>query len=118
MIKVGNPPYLECSSKGDKRFSAFYAKPASLNGKSIEEAYQGAKVFSDGSTNLHWRKAKGRIAVNQIELAILYKQWWKDWILEQNLLPILKQAKGLSDIFGQGGHICQAIILWQLRSEL
>ena len=34
MIKHGEPPYLECSSAGDKRFSAFWAK---LGDKSIEE---------------------------------------------------------------------------------
>ena len=44
MIKHGNPPYLECSSRGDKRFSAFYAR---IKGKTIEEIYQSAKIFAD-----------------------------------------------------------------------
>ena len=115
MIRIGNPPYLECSSKGDKRFSAFYAK---VNGKSIEEHYQAAKVFPDGSTGLSWRKAKGRKPVNIKEVTILYKDLWKQY-LDKNpaLVRGLIQAKGLSDIFGQKDHNCQALVLWELRTK-
>lgn len=73
MAKYGKAPYIECSSKGDKRFSAFYAR---VNGKSIEEQYQSAKVFHDGSTGLHWRKAKGRKPVNNGYVAALYERLW------------------------------------------
>ena len=52
MIKHGTAPFWECSSKGDKRFSAFYAR---VDGRSIEEQYQAAKIFEDGSTGLTWR---------------------------------------------------------------
>lgn len=45
MIKHGESPYLECSSKGDKRFSAFYARLQNNLGRSIEEIYQGVKCF-------------------------------------------------------------------------
>lgn len=115
MIKLGTSPYLECSSKGDKRFSAFYARPRSLNGKSIEEAYQSMKVFADGSTGLGWREAKGKKAINADECRIAYEQWWKEWIEEQKLIDVLVEAQGLSDMFGQKGHICQAEVLWNLR---
>ena len=37
---------LECSSRGDKRFSAFYAV---INGRSIEELYQSCKRDSKGN---------------------------------------------------------------------
>lgn len=117
MLRFGEPPYLECSSRGDRRFSAFYARPKSLGGKSIEEAYQAAKVFEDGSTGLDWRTAKGRKAINQDELVIAYNLWWDEWITDQNLLPVLKAASGLSDIFGQPGHVCQAEVLWRIRNE-
>jgi|SRR6267378_1229567 len=117
MVKVGNPPYLECSSKGDKRFSAFYARPAVLNGQSIEEAYQAMKVFGDGSTGLKWMEAKGRQAVNQTECAKVYAQWWREWVNEQGLLPVLKAASGLSDIYGQPSHVCQAVVLWDIRNS-
>lgn len=45
MIRIGDPPYLECSSKGDKRFSAYFARLKSHNNSSVEEVYQAAKVF-------------------------------------------------------------------------
>lgn len=116
MLKFGSPPFLECSSAGDRRFSAFYAAPRSLDGKSIEVAYQGVKVFTDGSTGLGWRSAKGRKAVNQEECAALYEKLWREWVEEQNLLPVLKAASGLSDRFGQEGHVCQAEVLWRIRN--
>jgi hypothetical protein len=117
MIRIGNPPYLECSSHGDKRFSAFWARPESLRGQSIEEAYQAMKIFVDGSTGLPWREAKGRQAVNQEQCAAQYKEWFRQWINEQHLLPILQKASGLSDKFGQPGRVCQALVLWELRNE-
>lgn len=117
MIRVGTAPYLECSSRGDKRFSAFYAKPKCLKGKSIEEAYQGTKIIN-GHSGLTWREAKGKQAENPRECAAYYKEWWKEYIIENDFLHILKAASGLSDIFGQENHLCQAKILWELRNEM
>lgn len=118
MMTFGKPPFLECSSRGDTRFSAFYARPRSLGGRSIEEAYQAMKVFPDGSTGLEWRKAKGRYATNMQECQAAYRGWWREWINEQNLLPVLKRASGLSDMFGRAGSTCQAQVLWDLRNEV
>lgn len=117
MVKHGNAPFLECSSRGDKRFSAFYARPESLKGKSIEEAYQAMKVFEDGATGLHWRQAKGRRAVNAAECASAYERWWREWVKEQGLLDVLKKASGLSDMFGRPGGVCQATVLWKIRLD-
>lgn len=116
MLRRGEAPYLECSSKGDKRFSAFYARPKSLNGKSIEDAYQAKKIFADGTTGLGWREAKGRHPINLLECQEYYYMLWEEWIKEQNLLPILKSASGLSDIFGIEGNTCQAEVLWRIRN--
>ena len=115
MLCYGSAPYLECSSKGDKRFSAFYAK---IGLKSIEEIYQGAKIFEDGQTNLNWREAKGRVAINQDQCNILYSQLWDCYIIKNpKLLIILKNNSGLSDMFGQEGHCCQATELWRIRTS-
>ncbi len=117
MIRVGEAPYLECSSKGDKRFSAFYARIKGRGNRSIEDLYQAAKVFENGDTGLSWRDAKGRKAVNQKEVSELYSLLWDEYIKENpELLAILKQATGLSDIFGQRGHCCQALELWRIRN--
>jgi len=117
MIRHGQPPYLECSSRGYKPFSAFYARIN--NAISIEELYQRFKIFEDGSTNISWREAKGRRAVNAEEATVYYKELWRTY-LEQNpdLVPHLLAAKGLSDMFGQEGHVCQATVLWELREEM
>jgi len=114
MIKHGEAPFLECSSKGDKRFSAFYAR---INGKSIEERYQAFKRFEDGSTGLDWREAKGRKAVNAEVAAEFYAGLW-DYYIENHphLLGVLKNVPGLSDIFGQPNHCCQATELWRIRN--
>jgi hypothetical protein len=72
MIQHGTAPFLECSSRGDRRFSAFAARIKSRGNKSIEEIYQAAKVFADGSTGLSWREAKGKRAVNADEVRALY----------------------------------------------
>ena len=117
MLRFGEPPYLECSSKGDKRFSAFYAHIKARGNKSIEELYQAHKVFADGTTGLHWRKAKGRTdCVNLRECRMLYSILWREYIVENPELNfIINRASGLSDIFGQAGHACQAEELWRIR---
>ena len=117
MICFGEAPFLECSSKGDKRFSAFFARIRGRGNRTIEEIYQAAKVFSDGATNLSWRKAKGRSCINQNEVRQLYSVLWREYIDENpELLPVLQEATGLSDIFGQVGHACQAEELWNIKN--
>jgi len=118
MIKHGSSPYLECSTKGDRRFSAFCARIDGRGGMSIEEIYQSAKVFANGETGLSWQDAKGRIPVNADEVARLYSTLWDEYIDENpQLLLILKMVSGLSDRFGQYGHVCQATELWRIKCE-
>lgn len=117
MFKIGRKPYLECSSKGDKRFSAFIARIVKRDNKSIEELYQAAKVFADGSTGLSWQQAKGKQAVNQEECRILYSTLWDEYF-EENKGLLLELSKGLylgfSDMFGQEGHACQAAEIYRI----
>jgi hypothetical protein len=118
MIRHGESPYLECSSRGDRRFSAFYAR---VNGRSIESQYQAAKQFKIDDelvSGLTWREAKGRFAVNHEEVNELYSRLW-DRYIEKNpeLLAILRKYSGVSDIFGQTGHVCQATELWRIRNS-
>lgn len=115
MIKVGNEPYLECSSRGDKRFSAFYARIKSLGNKSIEELYQAKKVFSDGTTGLTWREAKGKRAINMPEVAKYYEDLWRIYLNENpELIDVLKKYNGFSDMFGRQGCQCQAVTLFKI----
>ena len=118
MIKHGIAPFLECSSKGDIRFSAFYAQIRNRGNKSIEQIYQASKILADGSTNHTWREAKGQKAINQKDCNKLYSQLWDEYIQENpELLDILKEQSGLSDMFGQVGHCCQATELWRIRNK-
>lgn len=118
MLKFGNPPYLEASSAGDKRFSAFGARIAGRDFKSIEEIYQSSKIFADGNPAKNWRDAKGRRALNQDEVSALYVQLWREYFLENSyLVEVLLNASGISDRYGQAGHNCQAEVLWNLRQE-
>lgn len=117
MIKHGMPEFLECSTMGDVRFSAFHAHLKD-SGRCIEIRYQSAKVFEDGSTGLNWRDAKGRRPVNHETVARLYSHLWDRYIAENpGLLLVLKRAKGLSDVFGRKGSVCQATELWRIRNS-
>ena len=122
MIKLGEAPFLECSSKGDNRFSAFYAR-VEHNGRiaSIEVHYHAAKVFKDQRTGIEtssWREAKGKSPVNYAYVSDLYSKLWDQYIGNHpELLVVLKRATGLSDIFGQPGRVCQAVELWRIRNQ-
>jgi hypothetical protein len=118
MVRIGQAPHLECSTAGDRRFSAFCARIRGRGGRSIEDLYQAAKVLPDGRTGLTWRQAKGRRAVNEEEVRALYAQLWREYLAENpGLIPVLLAQTGLSDRFGRPGGVCQATVLWELRAE-
>ena len=115
MLRFGIAPYLECSSKGDTRFSAFHAK---VDGVAIETLYQRYKKFDDGTTGLDWRAAKGRLPTNIDACRAYYSELWDRYIADNPaLLRVLLESPGLSDIFGQAGHACQAEELWRIREK-
>lgn len=123
MIRHGKAPFLECSSQGERRLSAFYArfKVEPWKGKSIEELYQAAKIFEteDGGvvSGLSIQQAKGRKAQNHPEVEQFYGRLWRRYIRENpDLLGMIRKASGLSDRFGQPGHVCQATELWRIRN--
>lgn len=118
MIRHGDPPYLECSGKGEKAFSAFFACIKARGNKSIEQIYQGHKILEDGRTGLSIMEAKGKFAINQEECNLLYSQLWDEYIREYpKLLNYLRRWPGLQDSFGYKGHVCQATELWRIRND-
>lgn len=119
MIRHGEAPFLECSSKGDKRFSAFFARIKNRNNDTIENIYQASKIFPGNITGLSPKEAKGKKAINQEWCSVLYDQLWKEYLKENlYLIDILLQTTGVSDIFGQPGHCCQATSLWNIKHEI
>ena len=100
-VKRGEP-YYECSSKGDKRFSAIFAK---IDDKSIEEIYQLDIKGYRGEVK-HWKDAKGKEPKN-ITYEEAYNQYLKLWIKYFNNNPklyfkIREKAKNktITDMFG------------------
>ena len=52
------------------------------------------------------------------EVRRLYSYLWDMYIIENpELLQVLLDASGVSDIFGQKGHQCQATELWRIRQN-
>jgi len=115
MLKFGTEPFLECSSKGDRRFSAFYARLKEYNNRSIEEIYQAAKILRDGRTGLSWQEAKDRECANAVDVIQLYSKLWDIYFQENpHLLKVIKAYSGFSDMFGQTNHCCQAEEIYRI----
>lgn len=130
---------LECSSKGDKRFSAFYAKVEVFGVfDSIEVHYQGVKEFFDLGSGLlvkaqNWEEAKEwqkkdrmpvRVNINGKILPFdfltqFYKLLWVKF-LDANapLVEYAKQFDEFTDMFrGKKTMNCQADVIKQYVKE-
>ena len=119
---------LECSSKGDKRFSAFYAKVKIYNRyDSIENHYQLCKRFGDIIPKT-WRDAKGKkpshINIDGKDydvkyLSMFYKLLWVKYLNNNpNLIEYAKQYDEFNDIFkGKNSLNCQADVIRQYIKE-
>jgi hypothetical protein len=115
---------LECSSKGDKRYSAFYAM-VKVFGKtdSIENHYQLCKRFGDIIPQT-WKDAKGKqpthIHINSKDydvkyLSMFYKLLWVKYLDQHpELVDSAKQFDDFHDIFkGKNTVNCQADVIRQ-----
>lgn len=110
----------ECSSKGDKRFSAFNA--VLKDGRSIEQHYQcDIKGYDPGGKD--WRLGKGKPSLRDLDLYTEYLNLWIAWAHEH--LPLMrelyhaarKQEYVLSDRFATS-EINQARALSDVLNEL
>lgn len=108
----------ECSSKGDKRYSAFYAR---LNdGLSIEHHFQ---CFIKGYPSIE--EGKGNPPLREMpkeETYYLYKELWrkyldsKPWLWTELKVNVEKCNNTVSDMFGTS-EINQARALCDLLNE-
>lgn len=112
---------LECSSKGDKRYSAFYAR-VNVFGKydSIENHYQLCKRFGE-EIPLSWRDSKGKTPTHfnlkgrDIDVNLLGQFYSLLWVkyLDENL-ELVEYASGFddfNDIFKGKSLNCQADVI-------
>jgi hypothetical protein len=111
---------LECSSRGDRRFSAFYAKLP--DGRSIEEHYQcDVKGHDPGGRN--WRKGKGKPPVDRsVDTQSAYDNLWRQWLalnpeLRTELARLKQDGYVFSDMFAHGRLPNQADTLYRLCDE-
>ena len=110
----------ECSSKGDRRFSALFARLS--DGRTIEMHYQcDVKGYQPGGTN--WRLGKGKPPLNpSIDLYAAYKALWLEWAENhkpemRELYVAAKKTNGvLSDMFATG-PISQARALADILND-
>lgn len=111
---------LECSTKGNRKFSAFYAKIVLFRRyDSIENFYQNAKGF-----NIYTDHPKGeRPDFMILEGEVFPKEYLKPfyelmWIKYLDMHPdLVKHASGFdefNDIFrSKGAYVCQADVIRQ-----
>ena len=110
---------LECSSKGDKRFSAMYAR-IELCGRwdTIESHYQLAKRFGTSPPPTHWKQCKGRrpthfvwngINLPLTKLTDFYNYLWSLYLdANPHLVGYLTQFSSFTDCFARSGCNNQA----------
>lgn len=98
-----SPNGYECSSKGDTRFSALFARLE--DGRTIEEAYQ-LDVKGYRRIASHWMQAKGQPPLNgktRPELLAEYLELWDTWAMENpqliEELEVASRDKVLTDMF-------------------
>jgi len=111
---------LECSSKGDKRFSAFYANVEAFGVyQSIENHYQDCKYKDSGSKckkgeKVDYIKLGGR-KLKPKYLTPYYKMLWiKYFDNNPELLEYVKDFDSFSDMFKGKSINCQADVISEL----
>lgn len=123
ILKWGGVGY-ECSTKGDKRFSAMCATMP--DGRTIEMWYQcDVKGYQPGGKD--WRLGKGKpplIGFTKEQLFTLYVSIWRLWavrngVLVQELAQIAreKHAGYLTDMFAKTNPVNQANALVHIIND-
>ena len=111
---------LECSSRGDKRFSAFYAL-VEVNGvrDSIENHYQNCKRSVVGGVSVVSGKGKkvdhmvlGDKSFSPKHLSSFYNLLWIKYLdKNQNLVDYAKEFDEFNDMFKGSSINCQADVI-------
>lgn len=104
----------ECSTAGDRRFSALVATLA--DGRTIEQAYQ-LDVKGYRAQGSDWRLGKGRPPLTKVDLWPAYLDLWRQWAEENPaLMHELAKHRLLTDKFAIS-TVSQARALAELLNE-
>lgn len=114
---------LECSSKGDKRFSALYAKLKVFGYyDSIEKHYQRCKRLSNGEMarkgqKVHYIEIDNGLTVHKLEPRFLtpyYKMLWCAYLdANPDLVEYASRYDDYNDMFRGKAINCQADVIRQ-----
>lgn len=114
---------LECSSKGDRRFSALYARVKLFNVvDSIENFYQQSKRDVNGNIAGKGKKAE-YLQIRKIRLPIKYATLWYKylWYLyfveNPMLIHEIKKYDTFTDMFKGKSINCQADVIAQIKEK-
>lgn len=117
MIRHGEPPYLDCTSFGEKRLSLYFATIDARDGRSIADLYHSAKQLANGDTGLPWEEMRWLKAANVEEITRLFSVLWQEYMFEHpELVLLIRSVPGLSDSYGTPGEVCSATELWRIRN--
>lgn len=119
MIQYGTAPFIECSSRGEKRLSPVYARIIRRNNRSIAELLQASKVYAGGVAGLSAREGAGRRITNWKALERLHQTLWEEYLDENpDLRAVIQGAAGVSNELGKEGVRCHAHELWAIHQKL
>ena len=109
----------ECSSRGDRRFSALYATLYKYDGHTIEYVYQ---VIIKGYSSIRDGKGKHGKLHTWKQQQLMYKQLWERYLAENSHLRVVLEDKldsgyTLHDMFARGNAMNQATVLTELINE-
>lgn len=114
---------LECSSRGDRRFSALYAEVSFCkNWDTIENHYQNCKRDRYGNKAGKGRKVEYVLLKNKkFSPACLTDLYYALWFVylsnHKELIPIINQYDVFTDMFRGHCKNCQADVIRKVRYE-
>lgn len=110
MIRYGVEPFVECSSRGDKRFSPFIATIRSRGNQSIQKLFEAGRKGTSVKV-VAWMDPD---CLDE-DSRYLDRLWWEYLQENPDLQNIVSSASGFQNTFGIPGEVEQAEILWRIK---
>lgn len=124
MCSYGPGPFLECSSEGDRRFSAHEVRLQVYGNSTIDEIAHAVRIYQDGSSRKSYEEccyaeALGLEVVNQRQCDTIVERLWTQYFNEHlELHGILKAVGGVSDRVVRPAKTNHVRGIWAARCKL